>query len=144
MSRQVADTNAGTQVAWKKDTCLDQRGDRRWVFLQRVDLKVGRDELVSHWQFELAVEVRTRPFLKHMHSGQREEFLFYPTRLWEIHLKGWIGDGLLFVLRAIPLFCLVGLPFKGLGHHRHSREKFGGRWSRDITQWRLRKCSLHW
>lgn len=62
-------------------TDLDQRGDRRRVFLQRVDLKVGRDELVSHGQFELAVEVRTRPFLKRRHPGQREECLFFPAIL---------------------------------------------------------------
>lgn len=119
-------TQAQTLELRTDATYLDQRGDRWRIFLQRVDLKVCRDELVSHGQFELAVKVRTRPFLKQRYSGQREEILFYPTRLFVIHLKGRSGDGLLFVLRAIPLFCLVGLAFEGLGHHRHSRGESGG------------------
>lgn len=85
MSRQVEDEykdkDTGVFDVHVKATYLDERGDRRRVFLQRVDLEVGRDELVSHWQFELAVEVRTRPFLKHKDSSQREEFLFYPAIL---------------------------------------------------------------
>lgn len=41
----------------------------------------------------------------------------------EIHLDARISDGLLFVLRAIPLFCPVSLPFKWLWHHRNSAKR---------------------
>lgn len=45
-------------------THLDQSGIGWRVLLKRVNFKVGGDELIPHWQFELAVEVSILPVLK--------------------------------------------------------------------------------
>lgn len=51
-------------------THLDQSGIGWGVLLKRVNFKVGGDELILHWQFELSVEVSILPFLKQNNRNQ--------------------------------------------------------------------------